>query len=244
MARGGLPNDSMPIEVEMPAETVPSVRYTLGGASWLLKVPQSTLKRWANGYTYQTRYGEIVAQRGVLLGDREEGNYFTFLDLMELRVVKHLIRRLPTDRDPKKTLSDLSKIAENLAPTLGDYPLVRADFRRVGEQLVTDRVSPDLFTNVLIMQHLLEFADEIVESIEFGADRLPTRWYPMGDDRIVRIDPRIRFGRPTVTSGVTTDAISRRYKIEDEDAEETAEWFGISEEEVRAAVDFEDKWAA
>jgi hypothetical protein len=241
------------------------VRYTLNGVAFLLRVPRSTVKQWANGYTTIVR-GREVRKPGVLMTNRlDEPTLFTFPEMIELLFVRELTRPKPGEKHSlklvKKKLGELVTIAQNLRPLLGDYPFARADFKRVGSQLVTDKLLPQPNANVLslfesgagegqtkfltnpqTMQHLADYADELAQNLEFR-DNIAAVWYPKLD-HIVRLDADMRFGVPIVPSGRTVETIFNRFMIDGKDLEDTANWFGIPVEEVKAAVNFQEEWLA
>lgn len=228
-----------------------AIRYTVSGAAFLLRVNPNTLRRWAHGYTTVTDYGKIIHKKGLLKSESDDDSLFTFYDLIELRVARDLLRhklkevpnKVPSREITK--LSDLVQISENLAAEIGEYPLARSNFRTVGRQLITQSSEASLLFNPLMLQSLLDFADEMVDDIRFDESTgLANLWYPDTDNRQVVINPRVKFGKPVVLSGITTNSIAERYKLEDKDVEETADFFDIPESEVRAAVEFENKWTA
>ena len=59
------------------------------------------------------------------------------------------------------------------------------------------------------------------------------------------LDPKIQFGAPIVTrAGIPTDTLHAAYLAEERDAKSVARIFGITSQEVAAAVRFETKLAA
>ncbi|HEY3779895.1 MAG TPA: hypothetical protein VGL56_02340 [Fimbriimonadaceae bacterium] len=250
-----------------PSAEVPysGVRYTLNGVAFLLRVPRTTIKQWANGYTTVTR-GREIKKPGVLQTEREdEPTLFTFPELIELLFVKELTHPQPNEKSSsklmRKKLGELVTIAQNLRPQLGEYPFARADFKRVGNQLVTAKLLPQpnanvvtlfdtgagqgqtqFLTNPQTMQHLADYADELAQNLVFRDD-IAAVWYPK-EDHVVRLDADMRFGAPIVPSGRTVETIYNRFKLDGEDLEDTADWFGIPVEEVKAAVKFQEEWLA
>lgn len=208
-----------------------SVRYTIAGAAFLLQVSASTVRSWANGYTVKTRL-KYERTRKLILSERQDEGLISFWELIELWYVKRL-----TERGCK--LSDIELAVVHLQDKLGDYPLTKANLKSVGGQIVTEHYKDDLFTNTVTLQYLLEYASEMADSLDYDGEEAVTLY--LTKDRKVRIDPRICFGVPVVSSGVPTRSIAQRYKIEG-DMESTAEWFGLEPAEIEAAVDFETRW--
>lgn len=224
------------------------VRYTLTGVSFLLRVPPTTLRRWAAGYTDQLTYSK-VERPGALGPEVDADGLFTFPAMIELLFVRELLRpkvipaTAATDkRSVKRRLSDICKMAENLREKIGPYPFARANLKENGLDVVSDQLHPDnLFTSAIDGQYLLVIADELVTSLEFDSDGLANLWYPDQDNKLVFLNPHMRFGCPMVPSGVSTEAIVDRYRVEG-NIPDTSEWFGVPSDEVEAAIKFEEAW--
>ena len=84
-------------------------------------------------------------------------------------------------------------------------------------------------------------ADELVKNLKFDDNGLANLFYPDLDNKLVFIDPHIRFGCPIVPSGVSTEAIMDRYLVEGT-IKDTSEWFEVPDEEIKAAIRFEEEW--
>ncbi|HEY7060315.1 MAG TPA: DUF433 domain-containing protein [Chloroflexota bacterium] len=69
--------------------------------------------------------------------------------------------------------------------------------------------------------------------------RLAVRWHPRGRDNPVLVDPSIAFGAPIIgQAGVATWAIRERF-VAGEDIPEIEEDFGVTPEQIAAALAFE-----
>jgi len=65
------------------------------------------------------------------------------------------------------------------------------------------------------------------------------RWYPLGKDEDIIVDPTISFGSPTIKgSRVTTLNVYDLYKGEEE-VDRLHQWFNISTMKINAAIKFE-----
>jgi uncharacterized protein (DUF433 family) len=222
------------------AQSVPEVSYSIKGAAFLLRLPERKVRQLANGYTYQTSYGKRVFKKPLLATDREDPEAISFYELIELMYVKHLA--VPERRNHKvgRRLEEIREMVEYLAKELGAYPLARANLATVGKQLVTDETGQGLI-NAKMGQLLLAYAEEMVKHLDFDPEtELATAWHPMPDE-IVVVSPDRRFGLPTVGKGVSTAAIRDR-ELAGDSTEEIAEWFGVSDQEVTAALEFEAEW--
>ncbi len=82
---------------------------------------------------------------------------------------------------------------------------------------------------------------EIALQIDFSeSTELAEKWFPLGSEKPVVLDPRIAFGFPSITSrGILTSNVYDLFKAENERIERVCSWMDIGENEVRAAVQFE-----
>jgi len=202
------------------------------------KLPSTTVRNWANGYTIAGKYKQ-TKQRGVLRSDRSEPYLFNFYELIELLYVKELTREREGSK-PYATLKEVRDMVDFLAEEHGEYPLAQAQFHKVMNQIVTENKTTSLLTNPILAQHLLDFAHELVVQLDFD-DGMVSTWYPC-PDKIVRVNPLIRFGQPIIEDGVTCETIYLRFNNRHETEDEIAEDLNIPVERVKAAIKFEEEW--
>jgi uncharacterized protein (DUF433 family) len=70
------------------------------------------------------------------------------------------------------------------------------------------------------------------------------RWWPMGREQPVIIDPKRNFGQPTLFSeGIPTSVLAKSVKANEGSVEEVAGWYEISPELVKAAIRYEQSLA-
>lgn len=102
----------------------------------------------------------------------------------------------------------------------------------------------------------IEIQDVMTRNLVFESVILPTldrvdydqateqacRWHLSPS---VVLDPAISFGKPIVApTGIATKILSGAYYANGQDAKAVASWFGVKDEHVLAAVEFEDRYAA
>lgn len=99
-----------------------------------------------------------------------------------------------------------------------------------GQRAFADVVDPSLFANV-----------------EWDED-FAARWWPMGKERSVILDPAVSFGAPHIASTrVPTAALAAAVRAEgggEAAAEIVATWYGVEPAEVADALQFETEWLA
>ena len=71
-------------------------------------------------------------------------------------------------------------------------------------------------------------------------DGLALRWHPRGRDSVILVDPRIAFGAPVISgTGVPTWVVKDRVQA-GEDLVEIEDDFGLSPDQLKQALAFED----
>ncbi len=116
----------------------------------------------------------------------------------------------------------------------------RRIFLQVGEQ-AGDRA----LLEVAHHQRVFEpFIAPFLVGLDFDDDDLANRWWPIGKDREVIIDPARSFGKPIVNSAAVPTAVLARAVSAEKSIERVARWYQVSERAVGDAVEFERKLAA
>jgi uncharacterized protein (DUF433 family) len=182
--------------------------------------------------------------RPVWRGDIEEINGHTalsFLDLMEVRFIRAFRRH-------RVSWPAIREAAGLACEMFGDgHPFTRQRFRTDGVRIfqqIEERGEVRLFD----MNRKSWVFHEIVspslyEGVEFSEDQV-ARWFPMWPRKTIVLDPHLSFGRPIVAKGsVPTDVLAAAAKAEGS-AEAVARWYQIPPGMVRAAIDFENRFAA
>jgi uncharacterized protein (DUF433 family) len=226
--------------------TLNAPAYSTAETSRLVNMKPWTVRRYLRGYTYDylgRDSAEKRTQPPVVKGRKVE-TYASFLDLVDLLIVKKLLERgfgLPTIR----------KALDEAREYLGTPHLGRNVFYTSGNREIILRLRPNGHMIALLTGGQMAIP-EIIESLSdqleyenitgFGFAR---RWYPRGMQGHIVIDPEVSFGRPTLVGrGVATNNIYDLYLGESKKIEPVAKWFNIPALQIQAAVQFEQGlWA-
>ena len=165
----------------------------------------------------------------------------SFVELMELRVVKALL-------DHDMSLQAVRAAASVASAYFGtEHPFasrrVYTDGKKAFAALHGDeREAPDLveLTRAHVQQVIAgKVFQPFLAEIDFNpSTSLAERWWPLGKQVPVVLDPRIAFGAPTVAgTGIRTSTLVRMVDVDGLSA--TASAFQLSHIEIRAAQDFE-----
>lgn len=165
----------------------------------------------------------------------------TFLDLMEIRFIVAF-------RQHRVSWPAIREAAELACEMFEDgHPFTRRRFRTDGRRIF-QQIEEAGAVKLFDMNRRSWVFNEIVSpslynGVEFANDQI-ARWFPAYPRKSIVIDPKIAFGRPTVTRGeVPTDILTATAKAEGS-VEMAARWYNVSPSAVRAAVAFEERLAA
>lgn len=210
-------------------------RYSYAEADRIAGVSRGTSKRWLKGYQYQLADGRIVHQPPVSSARPVEPGV-SFLELIEVAA----IGRLKAERF---TVSALRRLIATAIEVMGvDRPLVQLRFRTDGRDLFVqgkDGVAPLVALSpkrrqVAWGQVLAPF----LRTIEYEGD-LAARWWPLGPEGRVLVDPEVGFGQPVVDgTGVRTEILWEQF-VTGRTHAQIATDFDVPAELVEKALQFE-----
>jgi uncharacterized protein (DUF433 family) len=217
--------------------------YGIAEAAQILGVPAQKVRRWADGYTFRVA-DQRRASPGLFARDFPElaaQKILTFLDLIELKVIA-AYRKLNI---PMHYIREVSQWAcREFGVT---HPFAVRRFHTDGSKLFVEHapvisagvIPQRVFRQAMEKQYLL---DKIVEpffkTLEYEGD-LTRRYWPLGRNRRVVMDPRRGFGKPIdEPTGIPTYVLFAMVRG-GEPIERVAWWYEVDEEAVEQAVEFE-----
>ena len=212
--------------------------YGVSEAAGLLGVRPDRARAWLDGYERsEVRYPPVI--RAESTGD----DIVTWGEFVELGYLREYRRKgVPLQR--------LRPVIEELRREYNTpYPLATAHPYVYGQELVLEvQERYDLPAPIAIVirsgQQILlaDAAKQFFRKVEFdpAGQEVAQRVRPAGPSSPVVIDPLVGFGQPAV-SGVSTD---RLWELSDagESITEIADGYDLPEEEVRAAVAYEEQF--
>ena len=205
--------------------------YSFAEAAHYLRMPVDTLRYWSLGRAGVPAIFELDS------ADRE---HMSFWNLVEAHVLSGIRRthgvKLPAVR------SALRYVRQDLGV---ERPLIHQSFKTDGRSLFVDKYSRLIDASrqgQIVMGDLLLARLARIDWDKLG---LPVRLYPFTrsaegglsdaeQPRLVVVNPRVSFGRPSV-AGVPTSVIWSRYRAGDSTAH-LADDYGLSAEEIEEAI--------
>lgn len=217
--------------------------YSLADAVRFSGLPASTIRRCLSGYEYRTRLGRRTG-RPHFAGDfaQETGGRtvveaVSFRDLIELRFIAAV-------RDHGVSGHEIRRAAAALAEKLQtSHPFCTRKFRTLAGKILLDLGDAAGIPRVLELARNQQVMDAIVrpfaEEVRFDEND-PILWRPPAGAGRVVLDPTRSFGRPLIDCGaIPTATLHRTWLAEGKDAGAAARWYGVTSEDVEAAVAFE-----
>jgi uncharacterized protein (DUF433 family)/DNA-binding transcriptional MerR regulator len=215
--------------------------YSPTMASRLVGLRPERVRRWLRGYEFPVGKGNhrlTKRQKPVVHRKKTAGQaYASFLDLVDLLFVKRFLEEGFSLQKLRAALNEAEEVFEGRR-------FAHRDFWTDGSRIyLRIKDHPGDLLELLsggqwaIRDIILRFATQIDFAKGSG---LAERWYPMGKNHPVVLDPQIAFGAPTVVDrGTQTDNIYDFFVAEREDIARTRDWFDLTAKEVRSAVEFE-----
>jgi len=173
--------------------------YSCQGVSQVLRIPYSTLYSWVNNQT-----------RGSLISNTHSDQKLNFLQLSEAFAINYMRKSLGIPLSKIREASDYLRENLNISYPLIDYGIcIGSDeyFKHAQDILLIEtRIGQSAF---------LDLIGEYINRFEFNDGSLPDVLYPWIKDqkekRSIKIDPRIRFGQPSITgTGITIEIVQER----------------------------------
>ena len=219
--------------------------YTVREAERLTRVPARRVRRWTRGYSYvyraERRYSPpIVANAHEPMAGTP---VLDFGDLIEIRFLNAF-------REHGVGWRAIRIAAQRAKELLGRHHpfssrVFKTDGRTILAELVAetgDRVLIDLVKNQYEFQRII--SPMLYAGIEFDRSDDPLRWWPLGEEREVVIDPMRLFGAPVVSGGnVLTRVLADLAEVE-ASIEAVAAYYELDPLAVVDAVEFEAGLAA
>jgi uncharacterized protein (DUF433 family) len=219
--------------------------YGVSEAARLTGVSAGRIRRWVGGYTYKS--GQAVHsspplwQRRIASADEL---VLSFRDLLEVRFVDAFVRHGVSWKTIRIAAEHAAEIVQDTHPfstkkfKTDGHSVFAEILHETGEEALLDLVRKQWEIRPIVEQFLFE-------GIEFANLGIaPVRWWPLGLNRRVVIDPERSFGQPIVTpESVPTNVLARAVRAEGS-LESVARWYQVDLKAVEDAVELEDRLAA
>lgn len=205
--------------------------YSYPEAARLLNVTPRRVKRWADGYGFQLKYG-FSHSRPVLQTRRHEG-VLTFEELWELFFVREYVAF-------GVALPQVRMAAEALAEEFGPFPFSNAKLLVNGRDLLVEGAGRVLMRPD-IGQLVADFALDMAKQVDIREDQVG-RYHPEEFGRVIYLDREIRGGEAVVSEFAIPTRVIFALWEQEKDIAAVADYHEISPQVVSAAVRYEGQW--
>ena len=219
--------------------------YTLTEGEKLTGIPRATIRRWTRGYTY--RNGSELRYTPPAIASSFESAGTTpalgFHDLLEVRF-------LDAFRQAGVSWKAIRIASQRAKELLGrHHPFSSRIFKTDGQTILAELVhetGDNVLLDLVRDQYELDriIAPFLYHGVEFDDLHDPRRWWPLGQDRQVVLDPERAFGAPIVAQeGIPTRLLYDAFQAEGS-RQRVSEWYGVSDTAVADAIEFESRMAS
>lgn len=219
--------------------------YSVTDVAHYLHIPVATIRSWLKGRSYTLKKGRQTFAP-LIQRPNPEHPQLSFTNLVEAHVLRIIRETYQVKLDNVRKALDY--ISQQFAT---DHPLVTKKFQTDGVDLFVCQM--DELVNVsrsgqLAMRETLK---HLLTRVEWDANGIATRFFPITElvpdpesDKIIYLDPTIRFGRPVIAGkGIPTAAIASLYEAGD-DIDDIADEFDCTPQQVKTAIRFESSLLA
>jgi uncharacterized protein (DUF433 family) len=217
--------------------------YTIPEAHKLTGVSRERIRRWLRGYRSNLRKKKYSPLWEPQLPPIDNKVALGFLDLIEVKFVGAFL-------DKGVSWPMIHKVREKARELYPDisHPFCTKQFGTDGH-LVFIEVHKETGDGSLLEiandQHVFaSITKPFLKQLEFRDGKILERWWPLGRDHNVVLDPRKNFGQPTMSEeGVATQVLAKSVQANGS-IDEVARWYEIKPTSVREAVAYEQSLAA
>lgn len=217
--------------------------YTISEAARILQMRTETVRRWVTGYYFgrngHKRFSPPLIQLPSIDGINEV--FLTFQNLIELLFIRLFHKEgvsLPTIRaaasEAQRDFNSDHPFAVKQFDTDGRGIFATLEYKDI-EGVTKSKVLKDLKLSQMVID---EIARPYFRNLEYS-DLGVIRYYPLGTNKGIVLDPKRSFGKPIdEASGVSTYVLYQMART-GEETRDIAKWYGVSEESVSSAIEYE-----
>ena len=205
--------------------------YTIPDVAAILRLPVKKVRRWMHEY-WNAKFGGLAqTQFSVGMGKEEVTNFYTLIEFFTFYQL----------RERGVTAQKIIQAHQVLATHLNvAYPFATSNVFTDGKSVFFQHseISQIIHADETLQIVIREVLNLFLKKIEFDSDQLAKRFFPMGKDHNVIIDPQRQFGQPVVgETNVLTESLYQLYKG-GESAKTIATIYDLPEQDVKDAINF------
>lgn len=206
--------------------------YTTSEVAQILQLPYYKVHKWINKY-WDGDLGKEFEKK--YSWDTDNSRAISFHTLVEFYVMMRLTEAGVKTKEILKAHKELTKMYNSA------FPFALKD---VLSQIKTDRkkiylsYKNDLVTLDGTKQFNLSFIKLFFEKLDFDQSNLATRFWPLGKEKSIIIDPQRKFGHPVLSNkNIYPETIYKHIQAGDPN-DYIGYIYGLSDKEIKDAVKF------
>ncbi len=219
-------------------------RYTATDAGRLIGLRPERVRRWLHGYKYNYLKSEdfipvVVTKDPVIERDEsKEAIHASFLDLIELLFVKQFVKRGFSLQKIRKALEEAKELA-------AEHHIAHKYFFTDGSEIYLKMKELEDTALIQLLSGgqwvIADIIKQLAKQIEFQTETgFAERYYPLGRNGRIVIDPNICFGSPTLIGhGIRTENVFDLFIAEEQKVDKLSKWLNLDSNNIEAAVSFE-----
>ncbi len=214
-------------------------RYSIPEAALYLHIPANTLRAWTLGQDYTTQTGKHRTFKPLIDLQDKKNKWLSFYNLVEAHILRFTMEQRGISFQSVRKALDYVREA-----IPGKHPLLTHSFETSGKDLFVQYLGQTINATAhgqLAMREILEKYLALIPRDGYG---LPVRVFPIHSRRLA-IDPFFSSGKPIVKDKGIMAAVLWGRSRSGESSAGIARDYGLTEIEVKEAVeDYEWKAAA
>jgi uncharacterized protein (DUF433 family) len=187
------------------AQTLGTGIYSIPDLSFILRLPQDKVRRWMNEFWNDALSQKHNTTYSWGIGKDKATNFQT---LIEFYVFYQL-------RELKITTATILKAHEDISNRLNTrYPFATANILTDGKNIF-HLFNDDTLVSANLTQQIgfKQIIEKFCKKIEFSQDNVAERFWPLGKEKKIIIDPHHQYGQPTILStNILAETIYNLYK--------------------------------
>ena len=210
-----------------------SAAYTVAEAARYIRIPPQTLRAWVVGQSYGQHSGRSDSPRLIIAPTYAPR--LSFNNIIEAYTLRALRTKHKVSIEAAREAIDFAERTFSI-----DRLFICPELRTGAGELFLEQYGGLIKLNEAGQRAMKLILKDHLNRIELDDLHIPARLYPATTDtKIIMMDPRIAFGRPIIARrGISTAAIINRINAH-ESEKEIAEDYGLTLEEVNAALVYE-----
>ena len=217
--------------------------YTYKDVSHLTGLSVFKIRRWSEGYKRSDSNNEIQPVFDSDYDKIDSKKVLSFLDIIEILFIKAFHQYGISIQTIRVAIESASKLLNS------EHPFAMKKIYTDGKTIIAKIAKEsDSIELIDLLKKQYQFADIILptlyECIDFNHYEIAEKWWPLGRDSGVVIDPARSFGKPIIDDiNISTELIMDLYNS-DHSKEDISNWYDIDLKYIEMAVDFEKRLVA